>query len=264
MAPGPNFKDELKGHKAVIIGGSRGIGLGVAEAFLSYGAHVHIIGFSERSVIVAVDLLSEEYPDSHASSLISGSTSDVRDESRITEALLKLAPVDHIVYTAVDARIRGPIAEEDIKLSQDLFGVKFWGQVAVAKAIAKHDIVNPGGSYTITSGTLSLKPKLDCAVGGALNSAVNALAKGLALDLAHKKVRVNAVIPGFVISPHDAINQDPITPERKAFLEKAGAGLPTGNGVGSTEDIAEAYIYFARAKFTTGTLAVVDGGALLL
>jgi len=260
MAPGPNFKDKLKGHKAVVIGGSRGIGLGVAEAFLSYGAHVHIIGFNQSSVTDAVNLLSNEYPDALS---ITGSTSDVRNESQIVEDLLKLAPVDHIVYTAVDARIRGPIADEDIEKSQELFGVKFWGQVAVAKAIAKHNIVNPGGSYTITSGTLSLKPKTNCAVGGALNGAVNALAKGLALDLAHKKVRVNAVIPGFVISPHDPANKNP-TPERQAFLKKAGEGLPTGNGVGTTEDIAEAYMYFARGKFTTGTLAVVDGGALLL
>lgn len=260
MAPGMNFKDKLKGHTAVIIGGSRGIGLGVAEAFLSYGARVHIISSTFESVKNALNLLTEEYPD--ALSLNAG-VSDVRDESRIAEDLLQLGKVDHIVYTAVDARIRGPIADEDIQKSQDLFGVKFWGQVAVAKAIAKYDIINPGGSYTITSGTLSLKPKLNCAVGGALNGAVNALVKGLALDLAHKKVRVNGVVPGFVISPHDQVNHNP-TPERQAFLENVGAGLPTGNGVGTTEDIAEAYIYFARAKFTTGTLAVVDGGALLL
>ncbi len=99
------------------------IGLGVAEAFLSYGAHVHIIGFNQSSVTDAVNLLSNEYPDALS---ITGSTSDVRNESQIVEDLLKLAPVDHIVYTAVDARIRGPIADEDIEKSQELFGVKFW------------------------------------------------------------------------------------------------------------------------------------------
>ena len=57
----------------------------------------------------------------------------MRHESRIVEDLVKLGPVDHIVYTAVDARIRGPIADEDISKAQDLFGVKFWGQVSVAK-----------------------------------------------------------------------------------------------------------------------------------
>ena len=107
------------------------IGLGVAEAFLSFGANVHIIGFTQPNIDKALSLLRSEYPD--PSLTISGGTADVRDEQSITEALRALAPVDHVVYTAVDARIRGPIADEDIGKSQELFGVKFWGQVAVAK-----------------------------------------------------------------------------------------------------------------------------------
>ena len=87
------------------------IGLGVAEAFLSFGANVHIIGFTQPNIDEALSLLRSEYPD--PSLTISGGTADVRDEQGITEALRALAPVDHVVYTAVDARIRGPIADED-------------------------------------------------------------------------------------------------------------------------------------------------------
>lgn len=107
------------------------IGLGVAEAFLSFGAHVHLIGFTAASVAKAVALLKEEYPDSTL--WITGSTSDVRDEAAITQALRDIGTVDHVVYTAVDARIRGPISTLDIANAKELFGVKFWGQVAVAK-----------------------------------------------------------------------------------------------------------------------------------
>ncbi|GJE86772.1 SDR family oxidoreductase [Phanerochaete sordida] len=255
MAPGPNFKDKLLGHKAVVIGGSRGIGLGVAEAFLSFGAHVHIIGRTAVNVEQAIALLKEEYPDPSLS--ISGSTADATDEAAISEVLRQVAPVDHIVYTAVDARIRGPIGTLDIADAKDLFGVKFWGQVAVAKAIANHDIVRRGGSYTVSSGTLSLRPEAATAVGGALNAAVNSLTKGLAIDLAPKGVRVNAVVPGFVTSTHETI-----TPERDAALKKRANKLLT-DFVGTTEDIAEAYLYLARARYTTGTLSVVDGGLLL-
>lgn len=255
MAPGPNFKDKLAGHKAVIIGGSRGIGLGVAEAFLSSGAHVHIIGATAANLAAALALLKDEYPDPALS--ITGATSDVLDESAITDALRAVAPVDHIVYTAVDARIRGPVGGVDIASAQALFGVKFWGQVAVAKAIANYDIVNPGGSYTITSGTLSLKPTANTAVGAAVNGAVNSLTQGLAIDLSTKKVRVNAVIPGFVTSTHE-----PPAPEHAAALASRAKHLLT-DFVGTTEDIAEAYLYLARGKYTTGTLSVVDGGLLL-
>ncbi|KIP02150.1 hypothetical protein PHLGIDRAFT_50531, partial [Phlebiopsis gigantea 11061_1 CR5-6] len=236
--------DRLLGHKAIIIGGSRGIGLGVAEAFLSFGAHVHLIGFTTASVQNAVKLLKEEYPDPALE--IVGSTSDVRDEAAITESLRVLAPVDHIVYTAVDARIRGPIGALDIADAKDLFGVKFWGQVAVAKAIANHDVIKPGGSYTVTSGTLSLKPTTATAVGAAVNGAVNSLTQGLAIDLSSKGVRVNAVIPGFVLSTHEN------NPARDANLKKRAEKLLTGF-VGTNEDIAEAYLYLARARYTTGT-----------
>jgi hypothetical protein len=92
---------------------------------------VHIIGFTQANIDKAIFLLKDEYPDPNL--VITGSTSDVRDETAITEALRAVAPVDHIVYTAVDARIRGPIGQQDIEAAKSLFGVKFWGQVAVAK-----------------------------------------------------------------------------------------------------------------------------------
>jgi hypothetical protein len=86
-------------------------------------------------------------------------------------------------------------------------------------------------------------------------------------------------LTGFVISTHEKL-----TPEREADLKKRGEKLLTGL-IGTTEDIAEAYLYFARAKFTTGTrtcfnslydailglmlyiylvVSVVDGGLLLV
>lgn len=187
--------------------------MGVAEAFLSFGAHVHIIGFTTASVEKAIALLKEEYPDPALS--IAGSTSDVRDESAITETLRALAPVDHIVYTAVDARIRGPIGGLDIASAKDLFGVKFWGQVAVAKgasecmrifapeglialgpAIANYDIIKPGGSYTVSSGTLSLKPAAATAVSSSgcialcslLRRAFRWVVQSMALSIASPKV----------------------------------------------------------------------------
>ena len=126
---------------ALVTNPHRSIGLGVAEAFISSGAHVHIIGATAANLAAALALLKDEYPDPALS--ITGATSDVLDESAITNALRSIAPVDHIVYTAVDARIRGPIGGVDIPSAQALFGVKFWGQVAVAKgALFRHHQVS--------------------------------------------------------------------------------------------------------------------------
>ncbi|KZS93838.1 oxidoreductase [Sistotremastrum niveocremeum HHB9708] len=253
----PNYPERLRNQKVVVIGGSRGIGLAVAEAFISFGSHVVVVSSTQTSLDAAITLLKSEFPSS--TEYIGGRTANVKDEASVSSLIESLASeggVDHIVYTAVDKRIRGNIVNEDIEKDKELFGVKFWGQVSVAKAIAKYKAIKSGGSYTITGGSLSLKPKPETAVGAAINGAVNSLAKGLAVDLAPLGVRVNAVIPGFVRDVHEKL-----TPEREALYQRLSKGLLTGS-VGTTEDIAETYLYFARAKYTTGTLALVDGGAI--
>ena len=83
-------------------------------------------------------------------------------------------------------------------------------------------------------------------MGAALNAAVNTLAKGLALDLTPQKVRVNAVVPGFVTSVHE-----PPKGELLATVQKRGEKLLTGF-IGTTRDIAESYLYFAKARYVTG------------
>ncbi len=69
------------------------------------------------------------------------------------------------------------------------------------KVLLKYDIVRKGGSLTLTSGTAGIKPGKGAAVGGALNGGVLSLTKGLAADLADKKIRVNTVVPGLVKTP---------------------------------------------------------------
>lgn len=98
---------------------------------------MHIVGRSPTSVSNAVALLKSEYPD--PALIVSGSASDVTKEAEITATLREVVQgsgqVDHIVYTAVDERIRGTIEEQDLDEAKGLFGVKFWGQVAVAKGM---------------------------------------------------------------------------------------------------------------------------------
>jgi len=65
-------------------------------------------------------------------------------------------------------------------------------------AVAKYDIIKPGGSLTLTSGTAGIKPEKGASVGGALNGSVLSLTKGLANDLAEKRIRVNTVVLGLV------------------------------------------------------------------
>lgn len=116
----------------------------------------------------------------------------------------------------------------------------------------KYDIIRPGGSLTLTSGTAGIKPGKGAAVGGALNGGVLSLTKGLASDLSEKRVRVNTVVPGLVKT--ELWDKQGKTPEEKQeIFENGGARLPVGF-VATPEHIAEAYLYAVRADYATGTL----------
>ncbi|KAK4208876.1 hypothetical protein QBC37DRAFT_431211 [Rhypophila decipiens] len=257
------FADKLKGKKIAVIGGSSGIGYGAAQILLEAGADVTIISSSQDKVNSAVEgLQSTLFQSAQGKVNINGAVGDVRNEASFTELLVSLAPLDHIVFSSVDKIIRGPLAEADLDEAKYLFGVKFWGSVVVAKAIAKHAIISPaGGSLTLTSGAAAIRPKKNATIGSALNAGVITLTAALADELASKKIRVNTVIPGLVKTElwdklgHSAEKQAEI-------FENGQQSLPVGF-VATPEDIAEAYLFFVRADYSTGGVVVIDGGGSL-
>ncbi|KIV79271.1 hypothetical protein PV11_06839 [Exophiala sideris] len=247
------FADKLRGQHVVVIGGSTGIGFGVAEALLDVGATVTIISSSTEKVGVAVQRL--------ASANAKGVVTDVREEEAFIKTLRSLGTIDHIVYSAVDNIIRGNLEDIDIDAAKHLFGVKLWGALIVGKAVAKYDIIRKGGSLTLTSGTAGIRPGKGAAGGSALNGGVFSLTKALAADLAGKKIRVNTVVPGLVKTPLWD-KQGKTAEQQKELFDKASQTLPVGF-VATPEHIAEAYLYTIRADYATGTLVEIDGGTLL-
>jgi len=170
--------------------------------------------------------------------------------------LQSLAPVDHIVFSSVDKIIRGQLEDLNLDDAKYLFGVKFWGSVVVGKAVKKHNLINPGGSLTLTSGTAALKPGKGASAGSALNGGVISLTKGLAGDLAESKIRVNVVVPGLVKT--ELWGKLGKTKDEQEDLWK-NTKLPVGF-VATPEDIAEAYLYLVKADYATGTSVEIDGG----
>lgn len=129
------------------------------------------------------------------------------------------------------------------------------------QAAGKHDIIAPGGSITLTSGKAALKPSASSSVWGAMNNAVIALTRGLAFDLATKKVRVNTVVPGLVNTELWS-KMIPDESERKETFKKHSEKLLVPF-VAVPQDIAEAYVYLMRADYSTGTTVLIDGGAMI-
>jgi len=110
---------------------------------------------------------------------------------------------------------------------------KFWGGYRVARAAR----INDGGSLTLISGFLSERPSATAVLQGAINAALEALARGLALELA--PVRVNAVSPGMIETP---IWDDLPREKRREMFESTAAELPVRK-IGQPDDIAKAVLF---------------------
>lgn len=113
MTDQQKYTQKLKGAHILIIGGSAGIGFGVAEAALEHGARVTISSSQDSRIKDAVSRLQRAYPS--ASSKIDGHVCNLADENTLesdVEALFnKVGTVDHIVYTAGDKLATVPLEE---------------------------------------------------------------------------------------------------------------------------------------------------------
>lgn len=287
ITTGPSSRDKLVAKKVAVIGGTSGyfyhkktnpqlarcprtdtppnsIGFGVAKVLLEHDAHVTVISSQKSHVDDAVSRLQAHARFSDpsraptpATATVTGAVGDVHDEAGFTSLLVSLAPLDHIVFTCVDRVIRGSLATADLDDARHLYGVKFWGGVVVAKALAAHDIMRPGvgGSLTLTSGLAGMRPSKGASIGGALNGAVNSLTQGLAVDLSTKRIRANTVVPG-LCRTELWDKQGHSREAQKEVMAKAAEELSVGF-LADPEDVAEAYLYLIRADYANGTTVVI-------
>ncbi len=160
--------------------------------------------------------------------------------------------VDHVVVTAAQLR-SGPFKTVSMEDARFTMESKFWGAWRVARAAE----IRSGGSLTLVSGFLSVRPRPAAAIVGAANGALESLARSLALELA--PVRVNAVSPGIIDTPIRASMPEAA---RRDMLAKTAAFLPAGR-VGVGEDIARQILAFMTVGFATGSIVYIDGGALI-
>lgn len=232
----------LDNQHVMILGGSSGIGLGIARACLEAGATVTISGRSREKLAEAARQLG-------ASPRLRTFAADVTQEPQVELLFQESPPAHHVVVTAAQAQPQ-PIRQMDLAVARRTIDSK----LVAALLVAKHARIEPGGSLTLTTGIAAARPGPSGSIITAVNGALNSLVRALALELA--PVRVNALSPGWVDTPL----WESLAGEAKVQrFEQHARRLPVGR-MGTPADLAHAALFLMGNGFTTGEVLHVDGG----
>jgi enoyl-[acyl-carrier protein] reductase III len=241
----------LSGASVLVTGGSRGIGKAIALRFASLGASRVAIGYL-RSDSAAEQTAEELRALGAEPVLVRGNVSS----QRVQDEVAALGPLDVLVHNAATGVIRPALETEDKHWDWTL-GANARALLALARVAAPQ---MPAGSAIVGISSLGSQRVLaNYTLVGTSKAALEALVRYLAVELAPRGIRVNAVSAGVVDT--GALEH---FPNREAMLE-LGAQNPVGRLV-SPEDVAAAVTFLCspEAEMIRGQTLVVDGGYSLL
>ena len=247
----------LEGKKAIITGGTRGIGYAIACRFIEEGAAVTVFGSRQETADAAVEKLTAAYPEAK----VWGRSCDLTSLEAVTEAFTQAAAdmggLDTVVNNAGISQstpLLDYTADEwqkvmDLNVTAVFNGCRAGAQIMIE---AGH-----GGTISTTSSMVSKYGQPSGCGYPTSKYAVNGLTQCLSRELAPKGIRVNAVAPG--ITKTDMVAALP-----EKMIAPLIATIPLGR-IGEPSDIANAFLFLASdlASYVTGEILSVDGAAMV-
>lgn len=236
----------------IVIGGSSGIGLGVARAVAERGADLVIVGRSREKLERAALELG-------GARSVRAITADVTREEQVQHLFESVPELDHLVVTAADLRY-APVDSLSLDMARTVIDSKIVAALLLAKHAGRR--IRPGGSIVFTTGVASDRPAPNGALTATVNGALEALVRALALELA--PTRVNALSPGWVDTPlWDELAPVLAGKHKETVFAQFASRLPVRR-VGKPEDLGHAAVFLMENEFSTGATLHVDGGHRLV
>lgn len=249
------MQSNLDGRRAVITGGSRGIGLAIAEALAAEGVHVSICGRDAETLASARTELARHGTNVHTA------VCDVADagaiEGYIADAAAALGGIDILVNNASGF---GAGDSEDgwaTSINVDLLGT-----IRATRAARPWLAQSEQASVIHIASIAGQAASARTAAYGAIKAALIQYTQSQASDMAGERIRVNAIAPGSIDFPGGLWQQRKAA--NPALYEATLASIPFGR-FGRPEEIANTAVFLASplASWITGQTLTVDGGQLL-
>ncbi len=232
---------EISGKKALVFGGTSGIGLATAKSLAEKGAEVIAVS---RDPSKAGDLPNNVHPRSV----------DVLNEKDMIQFFSETAPFDILISAATGgSRSLGPFLEMEIDGYKNSFA-KLWGYAHVVRHGTPH--LSKNGCVVLVSGAPARKCKPGQVALSSVGGAVEALARAVAPEI--KPKRINVVSPGSIDTPMLPLQGE----ERESAYKKMTEDNLIARA-GTAEEVAKGIIFVVENDFVTGTTVDVDGGWLL-
>lgn len=251
---------KLKNKVCVVTGGAMGNGLGIVKVFLKYGAKVSIIDYDESINDIVVKLNNEGYN-------VIGFYADIRDKEKVDEAIFKtkeiFGNIDVLVNNAGVAKLQTFMEMSD-EVRDFHFDVNIKGTWNVTKSCLKY--FNDNGSIVNLSSVTGpmVADTGECAYA-TTKAALIGFTKGLTMELVSRNIRVNAIMPGYIMTPMvDGIAKESNSSDPKSVIEGIRIGIPMKR-LGTIEELGELAAFLAsdESSYITGQGIVIDGGSTL-
>ncbi len=248
-----NLPFSLEGQTAMITGGGTGLGFGMARCFVTMGARVVLVGRRKAELEKACANLGKN------AFALPGDVTRLDTAASLVEQAEKLAgPVTILVNNAGVHLKKDAVETSDAEFAK-VIQTHVFGAFALTREAGKKMIARKNGSVLFTASMVSFMGIPKVVAYSAAKSAYVGLVRTLATEWGMSGVRVNAIAPGWIASDmlDQALSGDP---NRKAKI----LGRTPMSRFGEPDDIGWAAVYLSSpaAKFVTGVVLPVDGGAV--
>lgn len=246
---------KLEGKVALVTGGFKGIGRGITDTFIKYGAKVVVLDYDDEVLTMKSDNILPFIV-------------DIRDKEEVEEALSKavieFGKIDILVNNA-GVCLLSSFEEMSDEIRNKHFGININGVWNTTKACLKYLKETKGTIVNMSSVTGPMVADPGEVAYATSKAAVLGFTKSLAADLAKDGIRVNAIMPGYILTPmvkNMSKESDPENPN--AVIESIENAIPMKR-LGDPTEVGElaAFLASSEASYITGQGIVIDGGSTL-